>query len=96
MGKGRNPRPVEWNREGRVLCTEFEGWKLAIVDGHWPNGTGNMWRDSETGGVRGTRHHMKRTFHAHVLGEVEAREGRREYGLLVGNVNVARSSREAF
>ncbi len=75
----RECRGVEWDLEGRVLIAEFvfgkEGIgeaeeKLVIVNGYWPNGTMNPWRDSQSGIIRGTRHDMKRCFHELMLEEV--------------------------
>ena len=87
---------VDWDQEGRVLSTEFAGWKLVVINGYWPNGTMNLWKDSETGAVKGTRHDMKRAFHSLMLGEVKSYERNGWDVVLVGDMNVARSSIDGF
>lgn len=83
---------VEWDQEGRVLSTAFEAWRLVVVNGYWPNGTLNVWKDSETGAVRGTRHDMKRSFHSLMLEEAKSYESKGWDVVLVGDMNVARSA----
>ncbi|KAL2075488.1 hypothetical protein VTL71DRAFT_431 [Oculimacula yallundae] len=87
---------VQWDQEGRVLSTEFEGWKLVIINGYWPNGTLNAWKDSETGLVRGSRHDMKRSFHSSMLREVKSYELKGWDVVLVGDMNVARTSIDGY
>lgn len=87
---------VDWDQEGRVLSTEFEGWKMVVINGYWPNGTMNPWKDSETGAVKGTRHDMKRRFHSLMLEEVKGYERKGWDVVLVGDMNVARSSIDGF
>ncbi|KAH7419395.1 exodeoxyribonuclease III [Cadophora sp. MPI-SDFR-AT-0126] len=87
---------VEWDQEGRVLSTEFERWRLVVINGYWPNGTMNPWKDSETGIVKGTRHDMKRNFHSLMLGEVKRYESRGWDVVLVGDMNIARSSVDGY
>ncbi|KAK0128485.1 hypothetical protein ONS95_000457 [Cadophora gregata] len=87
---------VMWDQEGRVLATDFEHWKLVIINGYWPNGTMNAWKDSETGVLKGTRHDMKRKFHSLMLEEVKRYERKGWHIVLVGDMNVARSPNDGY
>jgi exonuclease III len=100
-------RGVEWDSEGRVLITELEFRsgresaankmeKLMVINGYWPNGTANTWRDSNTGVVKGTRHDMKRTFHALMLTEALRHQEAGWQMILIGDINIARSSLDGY
>jgi exonuclease III len=89
-------RDVEWDREGRIRITEFESWDLVVVNGYWPNGTMNAWKDSSSGVVRGTRHDFKRRFHELMLEEVKEYEKRGWAAVLVGDMNIARSAIDGY
>lgn len=98
---------VEWDLEGRVLVTEIsfrkadsgfedETENLVIINGYWPNGTMNPWRDSNTGIVKGTRHDMKRKFHSLMLAEVLRYQKAGWKVVLIGDMNIARSSLDGY
>lgn len=89
-------REVDWDLEGRVLITTFEGWKLVVVNGYWVNGTTNPYRDSRTGVVVGTRHDRKRHFHSLMLEEVKGLEAEGYGVLLIGDMNIARSPHDGY
>lgn len=96
-GLMKETRGVEWDLEGRVLVSEFvfgsgaEERTLVVVNGYWPNGTMNVWRDSGSGFVKGTRHDMKRRFHELVLKDVLEWQGKGWEVVLIGDMNIARS-----
>ncbi|XP_014557451.1 hypothetical protein COCVIDRAFT_37152 [Bipolaris victoriae FI3] len=73
------------DREGRVSIVELTCRatlsKLAIFNIYAVNGTENLYHDTRTGAVRGTRHDRKREFH-HVL--------------LAGDMNVAPDERDGY
>jgi exonuclease III len=95
-------RGVEWDLEGRVLVSEVEvdkaekKEKLVIINGYWPNGTMNQWCDSSTGIVKGTRHDMKRNFHALMLKEVLQYQEKGWQVVLIGDMNIARSALDGY
>lgn len=89
-------KEVDWDLEGRVLVTEFEKWKLAVVNGYWVNGTMNPYRNPNTGVIEGTRHDRKRQFHASMLDEVIGYEKRGWDVVLIGDMNVARTAIDGF
>ncbi|KAH6680505.1 exodeoxyribonuclease III [Halenospora varia] len=66
-----------------------EGKRLVIVNGYWPNGTTNPYRDSNTGEVVGTRHDFKRSFHARMFSEVGTWEAKGCQVVLIGDMNIA-------
>lgn len=84
-------RRPDWDLEGRVLIVEL-AQKMAVVNGYWPNGTDNPYKDPVTGIVTGTRHEHKLRFHRHMLDESLDLERRGFLVVLIGDVNVARSS----
>lgn len=105
----RECRGVEWDLEGRVVVAEFvfgkeetgggkemEEEKLVVINGYWPNGTMNPWRDSQSGVVRGTRHDVKRRFHELMLGEVLKHQREGWQVVLIGDMNIARDARDGF
>jgi exonuclease III len=89
-------REVDWDLEGRVLITEFPKSKLAVVNGYWVNGTTNPYRSPETGEVVGTRHDLKRKFHALMLAEAKSYEGKGYHVVLVGDMNIAPSPIDGY
>ncbi|CZS95375.1 uncharacterized protein RAG0_05037 [Rhynchosporium agropyri] len=95
-GGDMKTKGVQWDQEGRVLSTEFEGWKLVVINGYWPNGTLNAWKDSETGAMKGTRHDMKRRFHSLMLEEVKGYESNEWDVVVIGDMNVARSAIDGY
>lgn len=108
MGWGKvKTKGVQWDLEGRVLVTEVEFGKqevaaealtekLVIINGYWPNGTTNPWRDSATGVTKGTRHDMKRKFHSLMLSEVLRYQEAGWQVVLVGDMNIARSTLDGY
>jgi exonuclease III len=106
LGKVKT-RGVQWDLEGRVLVTEVEFGrqeveageikeKLVVINGYWPNGTTNPWRDSNTGIVKGTRHDMKRNFHSLMLSEVVRYQEAGWQAVLIGDMNIARSPLDGY
>lgn len=89
-------REVDWDLEGRVLITEFEAWKLAVINGYWVNGTNAPYRSPTTGEVTGTRHDHKRAFHSLMLAEVQSLQAKPYEVVLIGDMNVARSHLDGF
>ncbi|KAE9370112.1 DNase I-like protein [Stipitochalara longipes BDJ] len=102
---------VEWDLEGRVLVSEVQfggAWvgkkgderkkreKLVVINGYWPNGTLNPWRDSKTGIVKGTRHDMKRKFHSLMLEEVLRYQDAGWQVVLIGDMNIAQSPLDGY
>jgi exonuclease III len=98
---------VQRDLEGRVLATEVEFGKqevaaealtekLVIINGYWPNGTTNPWRDSATGVAKGTRHDMKRKFHSLMLSEVLRYQEAGWQVVLIGDMNIARSTLDGY
>ena len=80
-----------WDLEGRVQIIEMSA-KIAIINGYWPNGTDNPYKDSSTGMVIGTRHDHKLNFHRHMLNESLSLEKRGFAVILIGDVNIARTT----
>ena len=81
----------EWDLEGRVQIMELSS-RLAIINGYWPNGTENLYRDPSTGITIGTRHDHKLNFHRHMLKESLALQKRGFGVILIGDVNIARNT----
>ena len=108
MGLGKvKTKGVPWDLEGRLLVTEVEFGrqeveveevkeKLVVINGYWPNGTTNAWRDSHTGIVKGTRHDMKRNFHSLMLSEVLQYQEAGWQVVLIGDMNIARSPLDGY
>jgi len=109
LGKMKT-KGVEWDLEGRVLVSVLEfgkagtgkedkgggAEKLVVINGYWPNGTTNLWRDSKSGIVRGTRYDMKRNFHSLMLGEVMRYQNAGWQVVLIGDMNIARSPLDGY
>lgn len=89
-------RDVDWDLEGRVLITECETLKLAIINGYWVNGTTNPYRDPNTGEITGTRHDWKRKFHEYMLEEVKNYEAKDWRVVLIGDMNIAREAIDGY
>lgn len=79
-----------WDREGRVLVTQFD--RLAVINLYGVNGTPKPYRDPETGEPDGDRHDYKRRVQDRLF-ELAAR-----YDPLViaGDWNVSRTPIDAF
>lgn len=93
-------RTVDWDLEGRVSVVEVvsrrASTKLAIFNIYAVNGTDNIYRDSRTGAVRGTRHDRKREVHRLLMEECKRLEGEGWHLLLVGDMNVAPDERDGY
>ncbi len=95
-------RIVQWDREGRVLLLEIPELKTVVVNVYAVNGTGNEYRDPETGVVSGDRHGRKRVFQERLRDEVRGFEvrGFEEEGgwdvVVVGDLNVAREGLDSY
>ena len=93
-------RTVEWDLEGRISVVEVmcrsTSAKLAIFNIYAVNGTDNVYHDTRTGAVRGTRHDRKREFHRLLMEECKRLEGQSWDVLLVGDMNVAPDERDGY
>ena len=92
----RQTRPATWDTEGRVLLTELESGIL-VLNVYAVNGTDNVWRDSGgSGAVLGTRHDAKIKLHDDLAREWRAWEDSERDVVMIGDLNVARDSRDGY
>ncbi|USP76335.1 hypothetical protein yc1106_03609 [Curvularia clavata] len=93
-------RTVHWDLEGRISVVEIKcrstPAKLAVFNIYAVNGTDNLYRDTRTGAVRGTRHDRKREFHRLLMKECKKLEGQGWDVLLAGDMNVAPDERDGY
>ncbi len=84
-------RTLPWDREGRVVVTELEASRLAIVNVYAVNGTNKPYWDHDLGRYQGDRHVWKRRFVELLRDECLAMRERGLELVLVGDWNVARA-----
>ena len=91
-------REVEWDVEGRVLVTEVRarGRRLSVWNVYAVNGTGNAYRDPQTGGIAGTRHDRKLAFHEAMAGELAQLQDGGWDLVVAGDLNVAREDVDGY
>jgi len=81
-------RTVDWDAEGRVSVVELRGglhvWNVYAV-----NGTDNLWRDSESGAVLGSRHDKKLLVQRKIVEDCMEAERSGCHVVIVGDLNVA-------
>ncbi|KAG8530155.1 uncharacterized protein KY384_005638 [Bacidia gigantensis] len=87
---------VKWDLEGRVIICEMTTDQLAVINVYAVNGTMYDYRDPESGKVIGTRHDRKRSFHTHLCNEVKAYEAKGWNVVIIGDINISRSSKDSF
>ena len=87
---------LDWDLEGRVLKLELRKRKLVVFNVYAVNGTENVWRDSKTGEVLGTRFDRKRAFHTTLASDCAGYEARGWKVVIAGDMNVARSPLDGF
>lgn len=93
-----NTRTVDWDKEGRISVVEIIGQegKLAIFNIYAVNGTDNLYRDPNTGALRGTRHDRKLETHRLLMEECMKLEEAGWDVLLGGDMNVAPDARDGY
>jgi exonuclease III len=91
-------RSVDWDQEGRISVVELTtgDTKLALFNIYAVNGTGNSYRDSETGTVKGTRHDRKLQIHRFLMHECRALEEVGWHVLIAGDLNIALDARDGY
>ncbi|KAE8446294.1 hypothetical protein EG329_012380 [Mollisiaceae sp. DMI_Dod_QoI] len=92
----QNTKEADWDVEGRVLITELPSFGIVIINGYWVNGTMNPYRSPQTGEMVGTRHDRKRQFHSLMLEEIKSYQSKGWEIVLVGDMNIARTSLDGY
>ncbi|KAF2111033.1 Endonuclease/exonuclease/phosphatase [Lophiotrema nucula] len=89
-------RTVEWDSEGRVNIIEMTSptLNLALFNIYAVNGTDNLYRNSTTGAIAGTRHDRKLAFHRLLRDECASLERDGWRVVLAGDFNVAPDERD--
>lgn len=88
-------RETDWDVEGRVLVVETYS-RLSIWNLYGVNGTGNVYRDPQTGAVAGTRNDRKLAFHKSMFDECRRLEQAGYRLVLAGDFNITRESIDAY
>ena len=89
-------RDVTWDLEGRAQVVGIPSLKLEVFNVYAVNGTTNDYRDPDTGKVVGNRHDRKRAFHLLLAEEIRAHEEKGWGVVVVGDLNISRSTMDSF